>query len=112
MKSANPGLGTGPDTGSGPATPAATRTSEATLAGGPIAPRDPWGVEPANQERNDLQKAANDNFEVGALSGALAPEALLSWRDPKTGLPASQDTVNNVGDWLTNPVRAAPPVFG
>jgi hypothetical protein len=59
-----------------------------------------------SQARDDSQKAANDNLQVGAISGAIAPEQLLTWRDPKTGFAASPQTVHDVGEWLANPVRA------
>ena len=60
-----------------------------------------------SRTRDDSQKAANDNLQVGAISGSITPEQLLSWRDPKTGLPASPQTINDVGEWLANPIRAA-----
>lgn len=60
-----------------------------------------------SRTRDDSQKAANDNLQVGAISGSITPEQLLSWRDPKTGLSASPQTVNDVGEWLANPIRAA-----
>jgi len=56
--------------------------------------------------RDDSQKAANDNLQVGAISGAISPEQLFTWRDPKTGFAASPQTVHDVGEWLANPVRA------
>ncbi|MGA2223865.1 MAG: hypothetical protein ABSH41_05420 [Syntrophobacteraceae bacterium] len=58
------------------------------------------------QVRNDQQKTANDNFELGILNGTIPPEQALKWTDPKTGVGADGNTVYKGMGWLASPITA------
>lgn len=54
--------------------------------------------------RNDTQKTANDNFELGILNGTITGEQALNWTDQKTGVGADSMTVRKGLEWLANPI--------
>ncbi len=57
----------------------------------------------ARRQRDLLQSAADNNFQTAVIDRSINGEQLLSWKDPKIGLPPSDDLFQEGRQWLADP---------